>query len=540
MSTQDIVQKLWNLCNVLRDDGITYHQYVTELTYILFLKMADETGADKDIPEAYRWGSLTSRSGIDLKKHYYTLLSKLGEESVGRVAQIYANASSSIEEPKNLEKIITEIDKLDWYEAKEEGLGDLYEGLLEKNANEKKSGAGQYFTPRVLIDVMTELIKPQLGDKCFDPACGTFGFMIAANRYVNAHNDMYALSDRQADFQQNKAFNGVELVHETHRLALMNAYLHNMNANITLGDSLAQSAKGLKDFDVILTSLPLTLLFSILHALLCILPCLFIGNRLHRKLVTDQNVIPPRIQLLLFLEVTICSCIFLINIIFGSLLHYPTDILLFNGILIFCFAAANVLIFLMLYNTLQANKKLELQAREQENLTHYMTQLENHYQDIRRFKHDYLNILSTITGYIQENDMDKLRNYFDSNIATSSSILLNQDDTLARLSLIKVTEIKGLLYTKMVQAMNCQLDVSFELTQEITELSTDLLTLSRVLGIFLDNAIEAASETEQKRFHIAIVCKAHSVIFHIENSTKQLLFLRNQHVTNRWLRQLRQ
>lgn len=189
-------------------------------------------------------------------KHYYTLLSKLGEESVGRVAQIYANASSSIEEPKNLEKIITEIDKLDWYEAKEEGLGDLYEGLLEKNANEKKSGAGQYFTPRVLIDVMTELIKPQLGDKCFDPACGTFGFMIAANRYVNAHNDMYALSDRQADFQQNKAFNGVELVHETHRLALMNAYLHNMNANITLGDSLAQSAKGLKDFDVILTNPP--------------------------------------------------------------------------------------------------------------------------------------------------------------------------------------------------------------------------------------------------------------------------------------------
>ena len=97
MSTQDIVQKLWNLCNVLRDDGITYHQYVTELTYILFLKMADETGADKDIPEAYRWNSLTSRSGIDLKKHYYTLLSKLGEESVGRVAQIYANASSRYE-----------------------------------------------------------------------------------------------------------------------------------------------------------------------------------------------------------------------------------------------------------------------------------------------------------------------------------------------------------------------------------------------------------------------------------------------------------
>lgn len=256
MSTLDIVQKLWNLCNVLRDDGITYHQYVTELTYILFLKMANETGAERDIPEEYRWETLTNKSGLELKKHYYTLLSKLGEKSVGRVAQIYANASSSIEEPKNLEKIISEINKLDWYEAKEEGLGDLYEGLLEKNANEKKSGAGQYFTPRVLIDVMTRLIKPELGDMCFDPACGTFGFMIAANNYIRENNDMFALTDRQADFQQNKAFNGVELVHETHRLALMNAYLHNVNANIILGDSLTQSAKSLKNFDVILTNPP--------------------------------------------------------------------------------------------------------------------------------------------------------------------------------------------------------------------------------------------------------------------------------------------
>ena len=257
MSTQDIVQKLWNLCNVLRDDGITYHQYVTELTYILFLKMANETGAEKDIPDEYRWESLTKKSGIDLKKHYKNLLSKLGETSVGRVSQIYANASSSIEEPKNLEKIITEIDKLDWYEAREEGLGDLYEGLLEKNASEKKSGAGQYFTPRVLIDVMTELIKPELGDLCFDPACGTFGFMIAANNYVKSKNNNYfGLDERKQDFQINKAFNGVELVHETHRLALMNAYLHKVNGNIVLGDSLTQSAKSLKNFDVILTNPP--------------------------------------------------------------------------------------------------------------------------------------------------------------------------------------------------------------------------------------------------------------------------------------------
>lgn len=255
MSTQDIVQKLWNLCNVLRDDGITYHQYVTELTYILFLKMAQETGAEKEIPAEFRWDTLTNKTGIELKKHYYNLLDKLGE-STGRVGQIYANASSSIEEPKNLEKLIKEINKLDWYEAKEEGLGDLYEGLLEKNASEKKSGAGQYFTPRVLIDVMTKLIKPQLGELCFDPACGTFGFMIAANAYIREHNDKYAITDRQIDFQLNKAFNGVELVHETHRLALMNAYLHGINANIVLGDSLSQSAKGLKGYDVILTNPP--------------------------------------------------------------------------------------------------------------------------------------------------------------------------------------------------------------------------------------------------------------------------------------------
>lgn len=257
MSTQDIVQKLWNLCNVLRDDGITYHQYVTELTYILFLKMANEKDAEGDIPEEYRWNTLTNKSGLELKKHYKKLLSKLGEISVGRISQIYVNASSSIEEPKNLEKIISEINKLDWYEDGRDGLGDLYEGLLEKNASEKKSGAGQYFTPRSLINVMTALIKPEIGDLCFDPACGTFGFMIAADRYLKKKTKGYAsLNDRQTQFQINKAFNGIELVHETHRLALMNAYLHDINGNIVLGDTLSQSAKGLKDFDVILTNPP--------------------------------------------------------------------------------------------------------------------------------------------------------------------------------------------------------------------------------------------------------------------------------------------
>lgn len=155
MTNQEIVSKLWNLCNILRDDGITYHQYVTELTYILFLKMAKETKTEDAIPEQYRWDKLTSYSGIELKKFYKELLAYLGENTKGRVREIYQGASSNIDEPKNLEKIIKSIDELDWYSAKEEGLGNLYEGLLEKNANEKKSGAGQYFTPRVLIDVMT-------------------------------------------------------------------------------------------------------------------------------------------------------------------------------------------------------------------------------------------------------------------------------------------------------------------------------------------------------------------------------------------------
>lgn len=142
MNNQEIVAKLWNLCNVLRDDGITYHEYVTELTYILFLKMCKETGSEEAIPEGYRWDSLTSRSGLELKKHYQTLLSFLGENCTGRVREIYQGAQTKIDEPKNLEKIITTIDQFDWFTAKEEGLGNLYEGLLEKNANEKKVWGG--------------------------------------------------------------------------------------------------------------------------------------------------------------------------------------------------------------------------------------------------------------------------------------------------------------------------------------------------------------------------------------------------------------
>ncbi len=282
MTTQEIVSKLWNLCNVLRDDGITYHQYVTELTYILFLKMAKETGAEskfaegvilaegdnltpeqkaqnneKKIIQAYSWDVLLSKSGLELYRYYKELLRLFGTYGTGRVREIYQGSMTNIEEPKNLEKIMTTINELDWFSAREEGLGNLYEGLLEKNANEKKSGAGQYFTPRVLIDVMTRLMKPQPGERCNDPACGTFGFMIAASQYVKKHtDDFFDLDADMAKFEREEAFTGCELVHDTHRLALMNAMLHNIDGRITLGDTLSNLGKGMSGYHLVLTNPP--------------------------------------------------------------------------------------------------------------------------------------------------------------------------------------------------------------------------------------------------------------------------------------------
>ena len=152
--THDIVAKLWNLCNILKDDGVTYHQYVTELTYLLFLKMAKETGTENQLPEGYRWDDLEKQgragtAGILQDEPYSPRHPRLaaGEGDLRQRQLLHQKA-------RHLSKLVTEIDKLDWYSARQEGLGDLYEGLLEKNADEKKSGAGQYFTPRPLIDSM--------------------------------------------------------------------------------------------------------------------------------------------------------------------------------------------------------------------------------------------------------------------------------------------------------------------------------------------------------------------------------------------------
>lgn len=260
MTNQEIVQRLWNECNVLRDDGITYQDYVTELTCILFLKMSKEQGQEEGIPTQYRWDELKAKEGLELKNFYKQMLLELGNAQKTpnpKVNAIYKDASTSIDEPANLEKIIKDIDELDWFSAREEGLGNLYEGLLEKNANETKSGAGQYFTPRPLINMMVRMVAPKPGERLCDPAAGTFGFMVAANDYLKKQTDDYFdLSDEEQQFQRHEAFSGMELVPTTHRLALMNEYLHDIDGRLEQGDSLSAAGKWMKDFDVILTNPP--------------------------------------------------------------------------------------------------------------------------------------------------------------------------------------------------------------------------------------------------------------------------------------------
>ena len=239
MNTQEIVAKLWYMCNVLKDDGITYQDYVTELTYLLFLKMMQETDEEKRLPKGYRWSDLVSKEGVEQLNFYRKMLVHLGTEGEGRVQAIFNNSNSSLKKPVNLLKLVTDIDALDWYSARTEGLGDLYEGLLEKNANEKKSGAGQYFTPRALIESIVHVTRPQPGEVIQDPAAGTGGFLTHADRYMKERSDDYFdLSEARQKFQKRNAFHAVELVDDTHRLLLMNVMLHSMDGSYLSGDTM--------------------------------------------------------------------------------------------------------------------------------------------------------------------------------------------------------------------------------------------------------------------------------------------------------------
>ena len=262
MNNNDLVAKLWKLCDNLRDGGVSYQNYVNELASLLFLKMCKETGQEAEyLPEGYRWDDLKSRIGQEQLQFYRNLLVHLGADNQKLVQAVFQNVNTTITQPKQLTELVSNMDSLDWYNGahgkSRDDFGDMYEGLLQKNANETKSGAGQYFTPRVLIDVMTRLMKPQPGERCNDPACGTFGFMIAAHQYVKEHtDDFYDLDSDMAKFEREEAFTGCELVHDTHRLALMNAMLHDIDGQILLADTLSNQGKALHDFDLVLTNPP--------------------------------------------------------------------------------------------------------------------------------------------------------------------------------------------------------------------------------------------------------------------------------------------
>lgn len=259
-TTRDIVAKLWSLCNVLRDDGITYSDYVTELTFLLFLKMLAETGHEERLPSEYRWASLARRTGMDQLTYYRQLLLNLGDleqTSDQLVREIFTDAQSKLRKPTNLKALTDAIDKLDWFSAREEGLGTMYEGLLEKNAAEKKSGAGQYFTPRPLIDAIVRLVQPQPGEVVQDPAAGTGGFLVAADHYIKERtDDLYELNEAEADFQRRRAFVGLELVPDTHRLCLMNLMLHSIESPVESGDTLSPDGERLHKADVVLSNPP--------------------------------------------------------------------------------------------------------------------------------------------------------------------------------------------------------------------------------------------------------------------------------------------
>jgi type I restriction enzyme M protein len=229
MSTNQIISKVWSFCNTLRDDGVGYGDYLEQLTYLLFLKMADEYtkppyNRKSTIPKKYNWQSLTDLRGDELEVHYNATLRDLSKER-GILGQIFTKSQNKISDPAKLYKLVQMIDAENWVMMDADVKGDIYEGLLEKNAEDTKSGAGQYFTPRALIRAMVECVRPQPKKTIADPACGTGGFFLAAYDFIVANNK---LDREQNKFLKFDTFRGNEIVAGTRRLALMNLFLHNI------------------------------------------------------------------------------------------------------------------------------------------------------------------------------------------------------------------------------------------------------------------------------------------------------------------------
>jgi type I restriction enzyme M protein len=260
MSSQ-LVQKLWNYCNVLRDDGMSYGDYVEQLTYLLFLKMADERSRPpynqpSPIPAAYAWPALLAKDGDALFDHYRHMLEELGRQP-GTLALIFGKAQNKFQDPAKLRRVIVDlIDAENWSAMGADVKGDAYEGLLEKNAQDTKSGAGQYFTPRALIQAMVDCIAPKPGELVCDPACGTGGFLFTAHQYLTQHYPNLTRDEKR--HLKEGAFRGWELVQATARVCAMNLMLHGIGSEksvpVKVADALAADPG--ERFDVVLANPP--------------------------------------------------------------------------------------------------------------------------------------------------------------------------------------------------------------------------------------------------------------------------------------------
>ena len=253
-----IVQKLWNYCDILRDDGVSYGDYIQQLTNVLFLKMADEQtkppfNNKSIIPKKYNWESLISKRGHELEIHYRDCLEKLGK-SPGLLGVIYRKSQNQFRDPAKLERLLKLINEKKWMGLGVDVKGEIYEGLLEKNADNSQKGAGQYFTPRALISAIVDVIRPKPGERIGDPACGTGGFFLVAHNYIDKNNN---LNIDQKKFLKEKTFKGIDIVPEVTRLCAMNMYLHGIGSNesqVKNDDSLAKDSGD--RFDVVMTNPP--------------------------------------------------------------------------------------------------------------------------------------------------------------------------------------------------------------------------------------------------------------------------------------------
>lgn len=255
-NTQTLTKKVWNLATTLAGQGIGFTDYITQLTYLLFLKMDDENvqtfGEESAIPEGYRWGDLIDLDGLDLVKQYEDTLEELsGQDNL--IGTIYTKAQNKIDKPVYLKKVITLINEESWLVMDGDVKGAIYESILEKNGQDKKSGAGQYFTPRSLIQAMVDVACPQIGETVCDPACGTGGFLLAAYDYMKPQSSDKA----KQDFLRNNALHGYDNTALVVTLASMNLYLHGIGTDrspIICQDSLEKAPSTL--VDVILANPP--------------------------------------------------------------------------------------------------------------------------------------------------------------------------------------------------------------------------------------------------------------------------------------------